>query len=99
MLTDASEPSDYFVSLGNLVFNAVDARRGGPEDSETLFQALSTLRQTRKRWRVVIKVVVVHERIHRVKISFVNLLIRTRALFSSADIEIPPGLFVAVPHR
>src|SRR5438552_9396609 len=47
-----------------------------PEDFEGLLQSVSTKRQARKRRRIMIKVVWVHQLIHRVQIALVDLFVK-----------------------
>src|ERR1700756_1035633 len=47
-----------------------------PEDFEGLLQSVSTKRQARKRRRIMIKVIWVHQLIHRIQIALVDLFVK-----------------------
>src|ERR1043166_4986519 len=71
-----SEPRHHFVSLGDLIFNPVISGSCFPEEFEGLLQTFPPRREWERRW-IVVDIILCNQFIHRVKISFVDLFVKT----------------------
>src|SRR6185369_2835008 len=71
-----SEPRHHFVSLGDLIFNPVISGCCFPEQFEGLLQTFPSRREWERR-RTVVDIIFSNQFIHRVKIAFINLFVKT----------------------